>query len=186
MTSTSSPSDTLAAWMAREAELRGRIRGTGIARPEQFFGLTGLQSLQAMMDGDIPFPPMSKTLDFLVVEVSPGQAVVQGRPMLAHYNPLSCVHGGWAATLLDTALACSVHTLLPVGKAYTTIELKVNYVKALTEDVPLVRAIGNIIHQGNRTATADGRLVGPDGTLYAHASTTCIIFDAAKGRSNAA
>ena len=184
MTSISSPSDTLAAWMAREDELRARIRGPGIARPEQFFGLTGLQSLQAMMNGDIPFPPMSKTLDFLVVEVSPGQAVVQGKPKLEHYNPLSCVHGGWAATLLDTALACAVHTLLPAGRAYTTLELKVNFVKALTEDVPLVRAIGSSIHQGSRIATADGRLVGPDGTLYAHALTTCMIFDTTKTRSS--
>ena len=102
----------------------------------------------------------------------------QGRPQLRHYNPLGTVHGGWIATLLDSAVACAVHTLLPAGKTYTTLELKVNYVKALTERVPLVRAIGEIIYSGGRIGTSQGRLVGPDGTLFAHATTTCIVLDA--------
>jgi uncharacterized protein (TIGR00369 family) len=104
--------------------------------------------------------------------------VFQGRPQLRHYNPLGTVHGGWIATLLDSCVGCAVHVSLPAGKGYTTAELKVNYVRAVTEKVGLVRAIGSVIHLGNRMATADGRLVGPDGTLYAHASTTCFIFDA--------
>ena len=82
------------------------------------------------------------------------------------------------ATLLDSCVGCAVHTLLPPGKAYTTLELKVNFVKGLSDRVPLVRAIGDVIHSGSRVATAEGRLVGPDGTLYAHATTTCLIFDA--------
>jgi uncharacterized protein (TIGR00369 family) len=87
------------------------------------------------------------------------------------------VHGGWFATLLDSAVACAVHSLLPAGKAYTTAELKINIVRPLTDRVPLVRAEGAIIHFGGRMATAEGRLTGPDGKLYAHASTTCFIFD---------
>jgi uncharacterized protein (TIGR00369 family) len=137
-----------------------------------------MQIFEAMLRGDIPVPPISETLDFLLVEAAPGRVQFQGRPQFAHYNPLGSVHGGWIATLLDSAVACAVHTLLPVGKTYTTLELKVNYVKALTDRVPLVRAIGEIIHRGGRIGTSQGRLVGPDGTLFAHATTTCIILDA--------
>jgi uncharacterized protein (TIGR00369 family) len=169
---------TLAAWRARDAELLARGSAHGVGRPEQFAGRTGLQVFEAMFSGEIPRPPISKTLDFLLVEASHGRAVFQGQPQFRHYNPLGSVHGGWIATLLDSAVACAVHTLLPAGRAYTTIELKINYVKALTDKVPLVRAIGEVIHPGRQVATSDGRLVGPDGTLYAHASTTCLIFDA--------
>jgi len=107
-----------------------------------------------------------------------GHAEFQGKPAFGHYNPLGSVHGGWMATLLDSCVGCAVHTLLPPGKAYTTLELKVNFVKALSDRVPLVRAVGDVIHAGGRVATAQGRLVGPDGTLFAHATTTCLIFDA--------
>jgi len=96
---------------------------------------------------------------------------------LKHYNPLGTVHGGWFATLLDSAVGCAVHSTLPAGKAYTTLELKLNIVRALTDAVPLVRAEGKVLHAGRQVATAEGRLVGPDGRLYAHATTTCLIFD---------
>jgi uncharacterized protein (TIGR00369 family) len=91
---------------------------------------------------------------------------------------MGAVHGGWFATLLDSALGCAVGSTLPAGKAYTTAELKVNIVRPLTDKVPFVRADGRVIHGGNRMATADARLTGPDGKLYAHGSTTCFIFDA--------
>jgi len=92
---------------------------------------------------------------------------------------MGTVHGGWYATLLDSAVGCAVHSTLPAGKAYTTLELKVNLVRALTDRVPLVRAEGKVVHVGSRTATAEGRLTGVDGKLYAHASTTCLISDIA-------
>ena len=111
------------------------------------------------------------------VEVGDGHAVFQGEPQFKHYNPLGTVHGGWFATLLDSAVGCAVHSSLPAGKAYTTLELKVNIVRALTDQVPLVRAEGRVVHGGKQVATAEGRLVGPDGRLYAHASTTCLVFD---------
>jgi len=183
MTSSESTQATLADWQARDAEVRARLAGSGVARPEQLAGKTGHQVFEAMMAGELPAAPIAGTLDFILAETGPGRAVFQGRPQTAHYNPLGTVHGGWIATLLDSAVGCAVHTTLPAGKAYTTLELKVNYVRALTERVPLVRAVGEVIHAGGRVATAEGRLVGPDGALYAHATTTCLIFDAPAARA---
>ncbi len=168
----------LAQWQADEAERRRTMVTSGVARPEQVAGLTGLQVFEKMFSGELPYPPIGETLDFLPLETAFGRAVFQGRPQFRHYNPLGTVHGGWIATLLDSCVGCAVHTTLPAGKAYTTAELKVNYVRAVTTKVPLLRAIGTTIHVGGRMATAEGRLVGPDGKLYAHASTTCFIFDA--------
>ena len=173
------PSQVLAQWQADEVERRKTMVKSGVARPEQIAGLTGAQVLEAMMAGSLPYPPIFEASDFLLVEVAVGRAVFQGRPQLRHYNPLGTVHGGWIATLLDSCVGCAVHTALPAGKAYTTVELKVNYVRAVSELVGLVRASGSVIHVGGRLATAEGRLVGPDGKLYAHASTTCFVFDAA-------
>ncbi len=167
----------LAQWEGQESERRRTMRSSGVARPEQLAGLTGMQVFEAIFKGELPYPPIGETLDFLPVEIEPGRAVFQGRPMLRHYNPLGTVHGGWIATLLDSCVGCAVHSTLPAGKGYTTAELKVNYVRPVTTLVPLLRAIGSVIHVGSRMATADGRLVGPDGKLYAHASTTCFIFD---------
>ena len=169
---------TLARWHEEAAAVRARRSGIGVARPEQVEGLSGMQVFEAMMAGRLPAPPIGQTLDFELVQVEPGMAVFQGRPGPAHYNPMGTVHGGWFATLLDSAVGCAVHSTLPAGKAYTTLELKINIVRALSERVPLVRAEGRVVHGGSQVATAEGRLVGPDGKLYAHASTTCLVFDA--------
>ena len=138
--------------------------------------MDGLSMLQAMLRGELPHAHIARTLDFLLVEVAHGRAVFQGTPGEAHLNPMGTVHGGWYATLLDSALGCAVHSALPRGKGYTTLELKVNLIRALTPQVPRVRAEGRVIHMGGQTATAEARLVGPDGKLYAHASTTCLVF----------
>jgi uncharacterized protein (TIGR00369 family) len=148
-----------------------------VARRDQVAGLSGLAMMQAMLDGRLPFAAIAQTLDFLIVEVGPGRAVFQGTPGPQLLNPLGTVHGGWFATLLDSALGCAVHTMLPPGRGYTTAELGVNMVRALTPKVPRVRAEGRVIHCGRQLATAEARLVGPDGTLYAHATTTCLVFD---------
>jgi uncharacterized protein (TIGR00369 family) len=171
------PKQVLAEWEAAGAARRTRMVAPGLARPEQVKGLTGLQVFEAMFAGELPYPPIGETLDFMLVHTEFGRAVFQGRPSLRHYNPLGTVHGGWIASLLDSCVGCAVHTTLPVGKAYTTAELKVNFVRPVTTRVVLLRAIGNTIHVGSRMSTAEGRLVGPDGKLYAHASTTCFIFD---------
>jgi uncharacterized protein (TIGR00369 family) len=171
--------ERLAAWQARADELRARLSHPGVSRPDQVAGKSGLETFQAMLAGELPYPPIGQTLDFLMVHVEHGVAVFQGRPGVAHYNPMGTVHGGWFATLLDSAVGCAVHTTLAPGQGYTTAELKVNIVRPLTDRVPLVRAEGRVIHVGRRMATADGRLVDADGKLYAHASTTCFVFDTA-------
>jgi len=167
----------LARWQADEAAVLARAMETGVARPEQVAGMTGLQMFEAMLAGQLPRAPITETLGFMLIEARHGHAVFQGRPSARHYNPLGTVHGGWFATLLDSAAACAVHSTLPAGKAYTTAELKINIVRPLTDKVPLVRAVGSLIHLGARMATSESRLTGPDGKLYAHASTTCFIFD---------
>lgn len=173
----------LEAWLAQEREVLARLEagpGPGLAKPEQLAGKTGLEIMQAMLQGDIPYAAIAKTLDFTIVEVGPGRALFQGTPLPQHLNPLGTIHGGWFATLLDSALGCSVHTLMEPGRGYTTAELSVNYVKALLPKVQRVRAEGKVVHCGRQLATAEARLYGPDGTLYAHATTTCLVFDLPK------
>ena len=169
--------DELAAWQARQAAVEAIPREFGIASPDQVAGKSGLELFQAMIAGELPAPPISQTLDFILVEAEHGRVVFQGRPSRAHYNPMGSVHGGWFATLLDSALGCAVQSVQPPGKGYTTAELKVNIVRPLNDKVPLVRAEGRVIHNGRRMATADARLTDADGRLYAHGSTTCFIFD---------
>lgn len=167
-------------WLAQEAEIRARLAagvGAGVARPEQVMGKSGLQLMQAMLRGELPYPPIARTLDFQLMEVGEGRAMFQGTPGGAHLNPMGTVHGGWYATLLDSALGCAVHTMLPAGRGYTTAELGINLVKAIGLKAPRVRAEGKVIHCGKQLATAEARLYGPDGTLYAHGTTTCLVFE---------
>jgi uncharacterized protein (TIGR00369 family) len=170
--------DIVARWRVEEDAVRARLATTaGYARPDQVNGRTGLEMLEAIFAGELPRPPVGDTLDFVPIHVERGLAVFQGRPQSKHYNPLGTVHGGWFAALLDSAVGCAVHSTLPAGKGYTTLELKVNFVRPLTAAVPLVRAEGKLIHDGRQVATAEGRVVGPDGRLYAHATTTCLVFE---------
>lgn len=175
---TMSPERKLALWQAEESAVRARLMtAPGVASPAQVAGRSGLQIFQALLAGEIPPPPMADTLDFTLLRAESGFALFQGQPRFSHYNPMGTVHGGWFATMLDTAMGCAVHSTLPAGKAYTTLELKLNLVRALTDAVPLVRAEGRLVHGGRQVATAEGRLFGPDDKLYAHASTTCLVFD---------
>jgi uncharacterized protein (TIGR00369 family) len=113
----------------------------------------------------------------MMIEVGPGLAIFQGTPGVQHLNPLGTVHGGWFASVLDSALGCAVHTLMPPGRGYTTADLSVKLVKAITPKVQRVRAVAKVLHCGRQLATAEAQLVGPDGTLYAHASTACLVFE---------
>lgn len=167
----------VARWAAEEAAACARLIAPGVATPEQLAGLSGMAFFQGISEGRLPPPPIGETLDFVAIDIQPGSVVFQGRPKRRHYNPLGTVHGGWFATLLDTAVGCAVHSTLPAGKGFTTLELSVKMVRALTDRVPMVRAEGKIVHAGRQVASAEGRIVGPDGKLYAHATTTCLIFD---------
>ena len=170
----------LEVWLAQEAAQKQRHlagKGPGVNSRESIAGKTGLELMQAMLKGELHYPPIAQTLDFLLIEVSEGRAVFQGTPGNAHLNPMGTIHGGWFATLLDSAVACAIQTMIPQGMAYTTTELSLNIVRPLTPKIPRVRAEGNVLHCGRQLATAEGKLYGPDGKLYAHATTTCFIFE---------
>lgn len=164
-------------WRADEAMVRARLGAVDAGAPSDVTNRSGMEIFEAIFAGELPPAPIGDTLDFVPIRMAPGEAVFQGSPKRRHYNPLGTVHGGWFATLLDSAVGCAIHTTLPAGKAFTTLELKVNMLRALNDGVPLVRAEGKVIHAGRQVATAEGRIVGPDGKLYAHATTTCLIFD---------
>ena len=171
----------LEAWLADEQAILAALKrgpGPGVARPDQIAGKTGLEVMQAMLRGDLPYAAIAKTLDFTVIEVGEGRAVFQGTPGATHLNPMGGIHGGWYATLLDSALGCAVHTMMPVGRGYTTAELSVNLVRAARLDGGPLRAIGTVLHCGRQLATAEGKIVDAQGRLYAHATTTCLVFEA--------
>ncbi|WP_205699015.1 PaaI family thioesterase [Conexibacter sp. SYSU D00693] len=140
-------------------------------------GRSGLEFLQAMVSGEVPKPPISELLGATAVEVEEGRVVFRIVPHESHYNPIGAVHGGIHATVLDAAMGCAVHSTLPAGTGYTTLEIKVNYVRAFRVDTGPAIATGTVIHRGGRIATAEGRLEREsDGQLIAHATTTCIVF----------
>ncbi|MHA6888225.1 PaaI family thioesterase [Ralstonia pseudosolanacearum] len=133
--------------------------------------------LDAMMSGELPYPPMNETMNMTLLEVDDGRAVFQGIPLQQHYNPLGTVHGGWFATLLDSALGCAVQTSLPAGRSYTTAELSMNIVRPASHKTGPLRAVATVVHSGRQMATAEARVEDANGKLYAHATTTCFIFD---------
>jgi uncharacterized protein (TIGR00369 family) len=145
----------------------------------QIASMSGLEYLQRLIADNHP-PPIADLLNFTLVRVGPGIALFAGTPAEYHYNPIGVVHGGFAATLLDSALGCAVHTTLKPGFAYTTVELKVNYVRPLQLTTGTVEAQGKVIHVGSRLATAEARITDSNGKLYAHGSTTCMIFPVAE------
>lgn len=139
-------------------------------------GLSGLEYLRKIVAGELPRPPISALMNFDIAELGEGHAVFSVEPAEYHYNPIGVVHGGLAATLLDSAMGCAVHSMLPVGAGYTTLEIKVNFVRAMTVETGRVRCEAKLIHLGGRTATAEGRIIDEGGKLYAHGTTTCMIF----------
>jgi uncharacterized protein (TIGR00369 family) len=149
----------------------------GLVPPDVAASMSGIELLQGMIAGRFPGPPIMELMGFRLVEVESGRAVFAGTPGFQHYNPLGTVRGGYAATLLDSCMGCSVHTTLPKGTGYTTLEFKVSLVRAVTADTGPVRAEGKVITSGRRVATAEGRLTDTDGRLLAHATTTCLVFE---------
>jgi len=150
----------------------------GVVSPEVLTSHDGLGFLSAIVAGTIPNPPISEVLGFHLTEVEYGRAVFAGLPEFRHYNPIGTVHGGFAMTLLDSALGCAVFSTLVKGEGWTTLEIKVNLVRPLTKDTGMVRAEGRIVHRGRTMATSEGDLKDRAGKLYAHATTTTMIFPA--------
>jgi uncharacterized protein (TIGR00369 family) len=140
-------------------------------------GLSGREYLQRLVRGELPPPPIAVLMNFRLSEIAEGRAIFVCDPAEYHYNPIGLIHGGLAATLLDSAMGCAVHTTLPAGVGYTTLEIKVNYVRPISTGKGQIRCEGTVIHRGSRTATADGRVVDDEGNLYAHATTTCLILN---------
>lgn len=157
------------------------LAGAGLATQ-----LSGLEYLQRIVDGRVPAPPVALLLGMEIVEVAYGRAVFSIGVGEHLYNPIGSVHGGIFCTLLDSSMGCAVHSTLPAGRAYTTLELKVNLVKPLRVGAPEVRCEGKVLSSGRRVATASGQILGPDGALYAHATTTCLLFDLSPGNENEA
>ena len=138
--------------------------------------ISGIEYLKAMQSGELPPPPIAVLLGMWIAEVNEGRVVFAFEPAEYHLNPLGTVHGGVMATLLDSALGCVVQSMLPAGTSYTTLELKVNYLRPITAKTGTVYCEGKIIYVGGRIATAEGRLTDAGGKLYAHGTTTCIIL----------
>ena len=151
-------------------------RNVGVTPAEKILGYDGLGFLQAIIDGTLPKPPIADLLGFDIVAAEAGKVVFECVPEFKHYNPIGTVHGGLAMTLLDSCMSCAVHTTLAKGEIYTTLEVKVNLVRAITNDTGLIRATGRLIHRGRTTATAEGDIRDAAGNLFAHGTTTCVIF----------
>jgi uncharacterized protein (TIGR00369 family) len=137
--------------------------------------VTGLELLQGIIAGELPRAPIQSVMDYDLVEAEEGRVVFEGEPGEQHYNPLGTVHGGYAATLLDSALGACVHSTLPDGTSYVTLEVKFNLVRAMTADTGRVRAEGQVVHRGRTVATSEAHLRDSAGKLLAHATSTCLI-----------
>ncbi len=139
--------------------------------------LSGLEFIRAIFDGKLPSPPITATMGFTGGSADEGQVTFVGEAAEHLYNPIGVVHGGFAMTMLDSAMGCAVHTTLAVGEAYTTLEAKVNFVRPITMETGPVRCEGTVIHRGGKIATAEGRLIAErTGKLLAHGTTTCMVF----------
>jgi uncharacterized protein (TIGR00369 family) len=140
-------------------------------------GMAGVDFLRGMRDGGVPAAPIAALVGLAIAEVEEGRVVMRLTPAEYHYNPIGTMHGGILATLLDSVMGCAVHSTLPKGRAYTSLEIKVNYVRGVTGDSGELSAEGKIVHGGRRSAVAEGKVVDAKGRLCASASTTCLVFD---------
>lgn len=147
-----------------------------LAHLDKLGGRTGLELFQAMIAGELPPPPIMKLMDMERMTAEFGSVSVTLRPQEFHYNPLGGVHGGVIATLLDTAAACSVHSTLPAGVGYTSMDLTTKFLRPVTVESGLLTCTGSVLSQGRRTALAQAQLTDEQGRLLAHATSSCLIF----------
>jgi uncharacterized protein (TIGR00369 family) len=163
-------------WTEQGRTAEARFAPAGVTPLEQVRALSGIEFMQGMLDGRFPQPPIAGASSMMLLHVERGVAVFQGTPDFRYYNPLGTVHGGWISTLLDSCLGCAIHTMLEAGQGYTTAELKINFVRPVLDNSGPLRAEGKVIHVGRQLATSEGRLTDESGKLYAHGTTTCLIF----------
>ena len=157
----------------------------GVTPTHVMASMSGLDFVRAIFDGRLPAPPIMQNIEPFDTSADSGVVVMHSIPGFRHYNPIGSVHGGYAATLLDSAMGLAVHSTLPPGTGYTTLEFKVSFIRGMTKDTGPVRTEGKTLNVGRRAATAEARITDAKGRLLAHASTTCLVFefpkDATKG-----
>ena len=167
--------------MDEDASLVNALAATateyGVTPLEVMASMPGIDFVRAIFDGKLPAPPIMQTIEPFDSTAEPGVVVMYSVPGFRHYNPIGSVHGGYAATLLDSAMGLAVHTALPTGTGYTTLEFKVSFIKGMTEDIGPVRTEGRTLSVGRRAATAEARITDAKGRLLAHATTTCLVFE---------
>jgi uncharacterized protein (TIGR00369 family) len=153
----------------------------GVTPTNVMASMPGIDFVRATFSGKLPAPPIMENIAPFDTSAEPGVVVIHSIPGFRHYNPIGSVHGGYAATLLDSVMGLAVHTMLPPGTGYTTLEFKVSFIKGMTEDTGPVRSEGRTLNVGRRAATAEARITDSKGRLLAHATTTCLIFEIPKG-----
>jgi uncharacterized protein (TIGR00369 family) len=153
----------------------------GVTPTEVMASMTGIEFVRAMFAGKLPPPPIMQTVEPFDQTAEPGIVAFHSIPGFRHYNPIGSVHGGYAAILLDSAMGLAVHSALPVGSGYTTLEFKISFIKGMTKDTGPVRTEGKTLSVGRRAATAEARITDAKGRLLAHATTTCLVFEIPKG-----
>ncbi|MFF7710045.1 hotdog fold thioesterase [Pseudomonas sp. NPDC007930] len=168
--------DTLAQWLEDERQARQRLGAPGVVPADAALQMSPVQFFQGIADGELPCPPIGVLMDFVPIGWGEGEFTFQGTPDERHHNPMGGTHGGYAATLLDSCMGCAIHTHLAQGQGYTTLDLRVSYVRGLASAKGPVRAIGTVVHVGRSTALAEGRIVDAEGRLYATGTTTCLIL----------
>ncbi len=157
--------------MALQSETR-----FGIVPRELAATMTGVEFLEKLRDGTLPAPPFAEATDIWITEIERGRVVFDAKPSPRFYNPMGMVHGGWSATVLDSAMGCAVHSILQAGQAYTTVDMSVTFVRPVLAKTGVLRCEGKLIHAGNRIATAEGRLWDQARALIAHGSETCLVI----------
>src|SRR5450631_2153280 len=152
----------------------------GVTPTAVMASMSGLDFVRAIFEGKLPAPPIMQTVEPFDSTAEHGVVTFHSVPGFRHYNPIGSVHGGYAATLLDSAMGLAVHSMLPAGTGYTTLEFKLSFIRGMTKDTGPVRSEGRILNVGRRTATAEARITDANGRLLAHATTTCLVFEIAK------
>jgi uncharacterized protein (TIGR00369 family) len=170
--------------------MSGAIAMSDSAAPKVEYGVTpaavmaampGIDFVRDLFAGRLPQPPIMESIQLFNCTAEPGVVTLHSTPGYRHYNPINLVHGGYAAILLDSAMGLAVHTMLPAGTGYSTLEFKISFIRGMTEDTGVVRTEGRVLNVGRRAATAEARITDAKGRLLAHGTTTCIVFDMAKG-----